>query len=520
MTSPASVARQTDPGDSIPSHAGCGQDHSWKRHVDAGMLFLLAYVAFFLASKLIGFTTGYALDDYGIIRQGGNESLAAFFISQGRYASALMDVVVHASHLTMSSFSTIGLAATTVFSGLFFKDALDLPKKGSASVAIGLGALLGAHPYYTEYVSFRQSALPMSMMFLGMWYALRLYRTALANHPVRLLPLIGSILVGTLVMGFNQLTTSFLAIAVLCVHLRRQQRHAPLMLGAEILRRAAWISPIYHAALAGAVLIVGNMLVAKLCIVVFDTPALQRTQLVATGMLAERATDVMRLLPLLWARSETIVAWPSKVIALTAFVLLLAAVLPRNPRLAGIALATFIVATAAALIPTAASASWWPVPRTLIAVPFALAAAIAMVIPVDSRRTSLAGILLIVSACIFAAHSTTVLSNQQRLNRWDQMQARDITQLANEKYPDTSGKLAIVGPSWAHDIAQSIAQGDLNISALSVDWALDPLFDEATGRDQTVRLAPEFSELCSTSPKYPNSASLHREGDEVVVCMH
>jgi len=153
---------------------------------------------------MIGFTPGYGLDDYGIIRRGAGESLVDFFVSQGRYGSALMDVVLHASNLTMASFSTIGLAATIVFSGLFFKDALNLPRTSSPVLAVGLGALLGSHPYYAEYVSFRQAALPMSAMFLGLWTALRLYRLALQDE-ARVFNLLASLFAATLAMGFNQL---------------------------------------------------------------------------------------------------------------------------------------------------------------------------------------------------------------------------------------------------------------------------------------------------------------------------
>lgn len=485
-----------------------------------GTLFLLAYYAFFLVSKLVGFMPGYSLDDYAIVRAAGDNSLAGFFISQGRYGSALMDVILHACNLTMSSFSTIGLAATAVFSGLFFRDALDLPPKGTATIAIGLGALLGAHPYYTEYVSYRQAALPMSLTFLGMWLALRLYRGALGAGTVRVSHLIASVLVATLVMGFNQLAVCFLSIAVLCVHVRRLQHGLPPGLGLGFLRRQGWLAPPVHATVAGIVLILCNMLVAKLVLVTAGVPATGRSELIPVELLTQRWTELTHLVTVLWAQSETVAAWPAKALAAAGFIVLLVARLGTAKGSAWLAVVVLIAATVAALIPIAVTVTWWPVPRTLIAVPFALASAVSVLIPTSNPRVTLAGILLITSGCIFSAHSQSILFNQQRLNRWDQMQAREMALLATEKYPEAASKLAIVGPTWSHEIAQSIAQGDMNISALGVDWALDPLFDEATGRDQNVRLAPEFSGLCSTSAKYPAPSSLHKQGDEVVICMH
>ncbi|WP_157825048.1 MULTISPECIES: hypothetical protein [unclassified Stenotrophomonas] len=492
---------------------------SWGHRVDAGLLLLVSYAGFFLASKMIGFTPGYGLDDYGIIRRGAGESLVDFFLSQGRYGSALMDVVLHASNLTMASFSTIGLAATAFFSGLFFKDALDLPKRSSPILAVGIGALLGSHPYYAEYVSFRQAALPMSAMFLSLWAALRLYRLALEQEEARVFNVLASLFAMTLAMGFNQLAVSYMSIAVLCVHMQRLQMGiTPTYMGKSA-GSWAWLEPIIRAMLIGAVLIATSTIVAKMTMLMFGLEPTQRAELIGADMLGQRSEALMGLVQVIWADSETVAGWPAKILALAGFFVLLASSLRGYRRAGWLSLVTFLAATAAALIPTAASTIWWPVPRTLIAVPFALAAAIALLAARGGRLATLAGVLLVASAGIFSAHSTQILSNQQRLNRWDQMQARDITQMAAGKFSGQASKLALVDSDWGHDVAREIAQGDLNISALSVAWALDPLFDEATGSDQTVRLAPEFSEFCSTSPKYPDPASLHLENGEVVVCM-
>lgn len=492
---------------------------SWARLFPTGALFLLAYLVFFLASKLIGFTTGYALDDYPIVRQANNASLVDFFLSQGRYGNALMETILHACNLTMSSFSTIGLTATALFSGLFYKDTLALPAKAPKTLAIGLGAFLGAHPYYTEYVSFRQAALPMSLMFVGMWLSLRFYRKAFQIGAGRISALISSLLIATLIMGTNQLAVSFLAIAALCVHIQRLQ-NGEFSKASRTFAHQTWLIPIAHAVLVGAALIVCNQLVAKLTLVAFDITSNQRTALVPLDMLSQRGNELIKLLPVLWAKSETVASWPPKALALAAFIILLATSLRKHSPYARLAIVTFLAATAAALIPVAASEAWWPVPRTLIAIPFALAVSIGVLAPVASSRQPWVGIMLIVSGFIFAAHSQSILFNQQRLNRWDQMQARDISQLAAAKFPEVASKLAIVEPRWSHDIAQEITQGDLNVSALSVPWAIDSLFDESTGRDQQVRLAPEFGEICASSPKYPDPASMHLEKDEVIVCLH
>lgn len=482
----------------------------------AGSTFLAAYLAFFFISKLLGFSSGYAPDDYVILRQGDDAQLLKFFLSQGRYSTALVEAALQACGLTMSAFSTIGLVATGLFSGLFYRDAIRFQERSNVIQTIGVGALLGAHSYYTEYVSFRQAALPMSLVFLGLWLSLRLYLKALPG-PHNFPAILGSLILATFVMGINQLAVSFVAIAVISVHTRRLLDSDMAHVRSSV---PSWFYPPLYAALAGFVVIICNLVAAKLVMVFADVSGNQRAALLPMELWQQRAGELAMLLPKLWFKSETVASWPAKVLAIAAFVMLLASSHRKTGGNASLALSTFAAATAAALVPTAASAEWWPVPRTLIAVPFALAVAIAILNPRRGVMQSFATGLLIASACLFSAHSQAILFNQQRLNRWDQMQARDISQLAIQRFPASAAKIAIVEPEWSHEIAQDITQGDLNVSAFSVEWAVDPLFDEATGRDHSVRVAPELQDLCRSSHKYPDPSVIHEQNGEVVVCMH
>ena len=60
-------------------------------------------------------------------------------------------------------------------------------------------------------------------------------------------------------------------------------------------------------------------------------------------------------------------------------------------------------------------------------------------------------------------------------------------------------------------------QGDMNLSAMSIGWAIDPLFDEATGVKLKVRAAPEFAAECSGKNKFPAGESMIEKNDEVAV---
>jgi len=431
-----------------------------------------------------------------------------------------MEHILQMCRLTMTDFSIIGLAASMVFSGLFYRDALQLSPRICASTSIGLGAILGAHPYYTEYVSFRQAALPMSILFASLWlsiiFFLRAGRTEAGKYPM----LACSLLAGVIAMGFNQLAVAFYAIAILCIETNRALR-VTMEEGSNhtLSVRKLAIAPL-RAAAAGAALVACSLLVSKLVSLSFGTTSDQRASLLAADMIAQRGKEVTALLQVLFAKSEPIAAWPAKVLPLVALGLfLLWSVIDRSISQLLAALICLVAGTAAALIPVTATEIWWPVPRTLIAVPFAIASAISIASIGRHRLGSLFGLILVGSACIFSAHSQSMLFNQQRLNRWDQMRAYDISQRAAEKFPGVAPKLAIVDPSWGYNVAPSIIQGDLNSSAFIVSWAIDSLFDEATGRDQSVRLAPELSDFCQTSKKYPDPYALHLRGEEIVVCM-
>ncbi|MFE0502229.1 hypothetical protein ACFW0P_15770 [Lysobacter soli] len=476
-------------------------------------MFVLSYTVAFLGSKFVGLSSGYALDDYSVVSGDNPHGLAAFFLSQGRYTNAALDVLLRASDLNMTNFSVLALFASLIFSALFYVSTFTPRPTQRPALVVAAAALLGAHSYYTEYVTFRQSALPMSVMFAMLWIGVKQYRIAVldGNKPVP--RLLGALAAGIVAMGANQLALCFAAIAVLYVHLAESASQTPYARLRSMMRALALT------AAAGATLAAGNLLVAGAARSMADVPKDPRAALISASKLQERSQQLAEFMPKLLFQAEPIASAPAKILALLSVLLLLVPLSRRQLPDTCVALVFAVAALAIALLPHMLSGTWWPVPRTLIAIPMVFAGIISLLSDRDRWRAGVSAGLAIGAAVLFCAHSNAVLLNQQRVNRWDVAQAQAIANRAAEHFPDNKGKFAIVGGSWAYAVAPRAAQGDMNVSALSVGWAIDPLFDEATGMNLQVRAAPDLAEACAGRRPFPSDDGMLAHGDEIIVCL-
>ncbi|MGF0669378.1 hypothetical protein ACSYHF_02685 [Stenotrophomonas maltophilia group sp. P373] len=482
--------------------------------LDRRALFVISYVVAFVVSKYLGFSPGYALDDYHIISAQQDGENISFFISQGRYGSALIEAALRGSGLNMASFSVVSLIASMVFSGLFFASVLSPDARTSAFTTAAAAAVLGAHSYYSEYVTFRQSALPMGMMFGLMWLSSVAYRQFRCSNQLKHAAI--ALLAATGAMGFNQLAVCYCASAILYMHLK-ETASSQIEAGA-CLKAAAWGT--VAAAGTGALLIVANTALSALLREALSLSTDARASLLGIAQVPERGAQILSLIPQMLYRSETVASPLAKLTLLAGIAALVIPLGRKELRNSFLAIYFFSIGTAITLVPVSLSSTWWPVPRTLVSLAFVLVGT-ASIISADGRRrrSILAGALFTVSALLFAAHSNTVLLNQQRLNRWDMAQAQAIALRSTAQFPEASGRIALSGANWYHPLAPGIAQGDMNTSALAVGWAVDALFDEATGLDLHVRNAPDRAAICENRQPFPARDSMIDIDGEVVVCL-
>ena len=474
--------------------------------------FLAAFVLAFLLSKVLGFVPGFSLDDYVTGQPSAASGVTEQFIVQGRFTFALLHEIFGRAHLQQSDFAAIGLFALALFSGLFYGRAFGPDGQVRLGLWLGLGLLLGAHSYFAEYVTFRQAIIPMALTMGLNWISLDAYLAwREEGGRARLMTALAS---AVLAAGTNQLAVSFLSIGVLFFELRgaaedTSMKHMGIRVAMGFFRAAA----------SSMVLVAFYFLV--LIAVQWWTGihgADDRTTLLALSAVPGRLREVSELLIRVAFGDELIASQMAKGGLWFAFATMFLATLVRRPLQIIVALAFFVAAVCLALLPVVIGSVWWPVPRTLIAVPMAVAGTIVLLsLHANARLQGLSAIALGMSAVMFAGHSTSVLNDQQRLNRWDQTKARDIADHVTRQFPALH-KIALSGASWAYPIAPDMAQGDMNVSALSIGWAVDAVFDEATGVDMSVRVTDEKI-ACASRPRFPLPESTFQAGDEVVVCL-
>lgn len=481
-----------------------------------GSLFFIAYAAFFFVSKFSGFLPGYALDDYKIISQLTPEELSSFYVSQGRFTSALVDGALALANLRLTDFYIVGLLAIGVLSGLFFRAALQFSSSTPRIFIIACAAVLGSHPYLAEYTTFRQSAFLMALFNLFCLGAFLAYLKADASPQKRWRYLLLSCSLAVLALGVNQLGAAYLCIALIAYHTSaiKLRTDSAAVVQPRNLARALVISGCY-----GTAITVGYLIVAVLSASAFGQSGDGRTELLSLAGLSQRIGEAATLVASIFVLDEVVASSVSKLLLLAG---LLAALLPLSrQRLSSTAatLVFFAAATLIALLPILVSGTWWPVPRTLIVVIFATVTTLSLCQDGSGVQLRVAAVLALAGSVFFVGHSNALLGNQLRLNRWDIAKANQIAAVTTARFPDAS-RIVLSGTRWYHSSAPSIAQGDMNVSALAVGWAVDPLFDEATGKDVQVRLASDEENLiCKGRFEFPHPDSLVETGDEVLVCL-
>lgn len=473
--------------------------------------FLIAFALGFAVSKGLGFLPGYALDDY-VAQRPTNTGLTDLFLSQGRFTFVLVYKAIGYAHLQLQDFAQAGLIALAIFSALFYLQALRFRSEESGSIWIAVGLLLGAYPYLTEYVTFRQAILPMAIAMALSWTAIVSY--ARWRNGKRTGWLATALAAATLAVGTNQLMLALISIAVLYGEMRTaietdrmRTRNAILTAVLKAALATTVVLLLYCAAAWGSMQWAGHGTVAS------------RATLLPLDSAPQRIAEVAKLIALLGLGDELSASRLSKLGVWAALLVVLGSAAVRKPRLAVVAILFLCISLTLAILPIVLSAQWWPVPRTLIAIPLAITGTIMMSAPAAPRAAQLtAAAGLVFSAVVMSAHSSSILTDQQRLNRWDAARAREIAEQATREFPGTR-KLALSGTTWGYPIAPEIAQGDMNVSALNVDWAVDPLFDEATGMDMHVRITNEFVQACAARPRFPEPGSLFKNNDEAIVCL-
>lgn len=484
------------------------------RSADTAWIVIASFAVAFFLSKLPGLELGYALDDFAT-RGADSAGLWQGFVAQGRFTFAALHAVISTAGLQQPDFAPVGFGLSALAFAWFFLIVMREMRISSPAFAIALGALLGSDPFFSEYVSFRQSMLPMAACLALTACSLTLYVHWLEERKPWM-ALLG-VAVGATAAGLNQLSVALLCIAILTIELARlSSSPSPRDVGSALVRTAA----------AGAAVTLAYVLLAVTAVALLDVPVAsdQRAGLVPLSDLPARFSSVLGLATTIGGGNHSL--HPGIAIALlwiAAGVLAVPTGCARTRlRWVTVSLVFFVVASGLAVLPAAAAAAWWPMPRVLIAVPIVATFTI-VILSRDAKpwQTGIAAALMLASALLLAGKSSSVLYDQQRLNRWDMALAQSVLAAVDERHgPAERLPLVLHNTRWAHPLEPTMPNGDLNLSAVSVDWAVDALFEEATGRRVDVRIAPPGMARCAEGQsRFPSRDAMFEADGAVNVCM-
>jgi len=477
----------------------------------------LGALAGLLLSKGLALVPAYSGDDYTALVTDRN---VHFYLSQGRFMQAAIQYTLTALNVTPTSIAwpaTILFflcAASAISTGLGYLSS----GRGSAILLAATGALIGAHPYLTEYFAFRESLITQGFSFFLLFVILLLaahcsdnFRAGVrARYYHVAIPLLMTALAGTqqtafLILGFFLLARVFLEVNGI-VSIQAQA-------GFELSRSTRFFVVYYFSAF-----IIYALVYYFLREFVVPVRVDDRGAIISLAQAGERVDKVFSLIKKVLVFNEPLIALPTKYYIL-AMVLLGVLFNAQRPRLAIGIIVMFLLMILGAVSLVSISGVWWPAPRAIYGFGFAIGLAICISSLTLSRPfAAIYAAAVAVGGLILSFHSSAILHDQIRVNRWDMWAAGQIAAKLSSEGITSETQVFLVGAPWGRPSGPRTVEGDLNISAFAIPWAAGPLIIESTGmrwKARSIRTNPE----CDGIPTWPHPDSVRRSGKDVYLCM-
>lgn len=474
------------------------------------VLFWAALLGFVL-SKGQALIPAFGLDDYTALLQDRNP---LFYVWQGRFTQALIQVMLTKLGIapTAISFPVIILFFMLGALAIAFGVLYVARNRGHVLALAAVAALMAAHPYLTEYFTFRESLITQGSAFALMALVFALLRAGKAASPLGRAGRFTAIVVAMVMLGGAQQTAFlvlgfFILARIAADYLDVQAQDTTARDESRALLFA------YLAAALGYVVV--YLLTKKLA----DVPLDARSSLVGLSGLRGRVGQIGELAGKLLLNGEPIISSALKTYLLYVLGIPFALLVLARPKAAAVILAAALAMFAGSILLVSISGVWWPVPRAVYGFGFALA--LVMLLIHLFSRAALAryyALAVAIAAVGLAFHSSAVLYDQIRLNRWDAWVAGNLTRQLAAEGASPEQRIVLVGASWAHPLGPRNSDGDLNVSALIKPYTASDLFMETTGRKwkvDSVLQAPE----CQDSVYWPAEGSIKHGKEAVYVCM-
>ncbi|AGW91650.1 hypothetical protein N234_16595 [Ralstonia pickettii DTP0602] len=467
-----------------------------------------------LLSKGLALFPAYGLDDYVAVHQ---DRHPLFYVSQGRFTQAAIQVALSTLGVTPTSIAWTSTLLFFIFAALAISSSLlyIARTRGNGFTFAAAGALIGAHPYLTEYFTFRESLITQGTAFglLALVFVFARYHEN-TNEKLPRLHSLGWLAIPLVLLAGAQQTTFIVAFFVVLARITVDSLWSSQQRGFAAALRAN--APVIFAFAAAIVIYV---LAYKICRNALSAALDTRGSIVALTEIIPRIAKVGDLTWKILIQSEPVLSAVPKILLALIILFFLGKVGLKSPKIAAMIVCMTAAMYLGSVFLITISAVWWPVPRAVYGVGFVYGVVLSVISlwlsHTEARQLSIGALIV---AIIFSFHSNAMLHDQARLNRWDSWVAGGIAKDLLKKGISADQKVTLVGAKWRHPIGMRTLEGDLNASALPVAWAAQYLMMEVTGRSWNVDSVAQ-AEQCRNSPPWPADESIKIISGSVFVCM-
>ena len=492
-------------------------------------LLMIIFIAALFAKGAVIFR-GYAVDDY--VFQSNNEStnLTVFF-SQGRYILAAIVWIIESigTNITDLYFS-LGLAtlffqAAFIVSILRFVGVADTPSSGL------VGAIMIAHPYLTEILTFRMALPGYSIALIFSIIALEMLTMKPASWGARVTALFATF---AMLLTY-QIFLNYFAVAIIFAFIYGQLFHKKN-------DKSLAVDNVYGVraitlTLISTVSTVAFILVTWTCKAVGLTSGTSRASFITFDKIPERLEQISSsLVRIYWSAEPVFSGWLKILVALMLFIsaiiifwyLLTGKAKENSFRKVFFTFFAVILIVPVSLGVIIPFGDWWPVPRVIAHVAIIigllfLMADSCMKEPGNLFLKSLIFIFRIIVLVGFVFLSNQILADQQRVNQWDKMMAnRLISRLEMHPHFRNVQFVHINGGSWGFPTKLRTNQGDMNMSAFFPAFSKVSLLVEGSGyrfEAATGLKAIVGKTYCEGKQPWPNAESITVVEDLAIFCL-
>ncbi|WP_147310650.1 glucosyltransferase domain-containing protein [Cupriavidus taiwanensis] len=468
-----------------------------------------------ILSKGLALLPAFALDDYVAVHQDRNP---LFYVSQGRFTQAAIQLILSFFGVTPTSISWTATVLFFIFAAIAISNSLTYIARGRGNefTLAAIGALIGAHPYLTEYFTFRESLITQGTSFgLLALVFISVNRHESQQESVSSFYSLAWLAFPLVLLAGAQQTAFIIAIFVILARLVVDYCWDKIPVENTFAPNGN--TPIIFALFVAIIAYVLMYIISRSMLgASFDT----RGSILPITDILPRLDQVANMTKKNLIDSEPVLsALPKLLLATMATWFLGRIALNRPKTVAAIILLAGTMYLGSVFLVTISSV-WWPVPRAMYGVGFVYGISltvISMWLSYAAARWLTVGTSVI--AIIFSFHSNAMLYDQTRLNRWDAWVAGEIAKDLLRRGVTSTQQVTLVGADWKHPVGMRTSTGDLNISALAVAWSAQFLMMEASGRVWNVGSVDQ-AEACNEAPAWPAEGAIKTVSGVTYVCMN